>query len=114
MFCPRRCDPQQTATSSDLDSGVSIAASVHLPPVATGTGKRYYAFTTPAQRQGAAPFVVSGWQNTLAWLGGLWAGRGTAPKGFADLESAINHTIDRCRVTRVVVECGAPVTNVDK
>ena len=67
-----------------------------LPPAASSTGRGYYVFSgaTAAAAGSDAPFVAAGQQVALAFLGGSWLGRGRAPKGFADLEEALNHAID--------------------
>ena len=67
-----------------------------LPPLASKTGKRYYCFTTAAQRQGGPGFVVAGWETSLQFLQGRWCQRGPAPKGFDNLESVINFVLTTC------------------
>lgn len=73
-----------------------------------GSCTRYYAFTTAAQRKGRACFVFAGWHTTLLWLGGSWSGRGQAPRGFPDLEAAINCVLSRCDKTAGSVETRGP------
>ena len=60
-------------------------SATSFPPATSTTGKRYYV-CTPRHRVG--PRVVCGWQNTLQIIGSFHAG-GTAPKGYASLETAI-------------------------
>ena len=67
-----------------------------LPPSPSSTGKRYYCF---ADR----PQIGCGQAVTLKELGGSWFSKGTAPRGFLDLESAVNYTVDKHKVSEVTL-----------
>ena len=74
---------------ASTEEGSNTPKVVHFPPAASSTGRRYYAFTTPTQRQGSEAYVVCGWNTALVHLGGTWSGRGRAPRGFAELYNAL-------------------------
>ena len=84
-------DSSCVCTQTDGDFYIVEPASTYsfgaisFPPATTTTGKRYYVC---APRHRVGPRVVCGWQNTLQILGSFHSG-GTAPKGFASLESAV-------------------------
>jgi len=64
------------------------------PP--SSTGKRYYgAFTLTSQALAPTPFIACGPKVALAHFGGTWIGRGPAPKGFAELQPAVEYVIAR-------------------
>ena len=58
-----------------------------FPIAASGTGRRYYVFL---DRHPGGPAVIGGAPLALGHLSGSWVGHGVAPRGFADLESALN------------------------
>jgi hypothetical protein len=58
-----------------------------LPAEASSTGRRYYAFTAPRWE---VPFIACGQATALHYLEGSWLRFGRAPRGFAQLEDAIN------------------------
>ena len=69
-----------------------------FPPLPSSTGKKYYAFVTPAQLKVAGdyprprclgPFVAAGEACAKQRLGGTWTGAGPCPKGFEKLEDAV-------------------------
>ena len=64
------------------------AANPPFPAEASGTGKRYYAFTASVWDP---PFVAAGQRVALESLDGSWTSRGRAPCGFASIEDALNH-----------------------
>ena len=63
-----------------------------LPPSASGSGKRYYAFLP----QHGGPAVVAGHELALHELDGSWVGHGRIPCGFESLEEALNHLAQEC------------------
>ena len=63
-----------------------------LPPHASSTGRRYYSLL---KSHHTGPAVACGQEVCLRAIGGSWTSCGTAPKGRADLESAINHIADK-------------------
>ena len=70
-----------------------------FPPSASSSGKKYYAFES---RHGG-PAVVAGQAQALEQLGGTWFGKGKAPQGFSDLESAVAHLHRQCSENQIVV-----------
>ena len=63
-----------------------------LPPAASRAGRRYYAFLP---RHGG-PAVVAGAELAVRELGGHWGARGRAPRGFSELEHALNYLALEC------------------
>ena len=61
-----------------------------FPPIPSSTGKRYYSFV-----RSSPPFVAAGQPVALRELGGSWIGAGVVPRGFAGLEEAIQHLVER-------------------
>ena len=117
MFCRRRATQVESldhVAVGDSSSGITDVAAQDssFPIEASSTGKRFYTFTTRAQCRGCwngvlTPFVVYGHRNAIAWLGGSWSGRGTAPRGFIELDGALGH-IERITGCRSVTIHWAP------
>ena len=81
-----------------------LGSGACLPPRASKTGKRYYAFRGSEAGLGRPPFVACGSDVAVAWLGGSWVGHGLGPTSFAELEDAINACLAFRRGSSVVVE----------
>ena len=58
-----------------------------LPPEASSTGRKYYAMT---HKHPTGPCVICGQTLALKCLGWSWLKHKPSPKGFDDLESAVN------------------------
>ena len=88
------CGPARAAPLVESSTTIVPSSLVQLPPPASSRGKRYYAFTLDCHLRGEPAFVAAGQAVALGFLGGNWFNRGKAPKGFDDLESAINFVTD--------------------
>ena len=96
-------EPPLARTSDESSASTNSAVIVTLPAPVSSTGKAYYAFVSPAQRQGKPGFVVAGWSVALQFLGGSWSACGPAPRGFASLEDSINFVLTSCSQTSCAV-----------
>ena len=110
MFCARRAPSAGATHCSEATASPTTSARSPLPPVSS-TGKRYYCFTTRSQCQGRPPFIVVGHLNAIAWLGGSFTNRGTAPKGFSDIEGAVEYLEETSGVKSCRIEWSTPLSN---
>lgn len=101
---------QRTASTTAPLAAASVPAAAPsvtgtFPPTPSRSGKRYYLHIHlhQATDELLIPFISCGSDVALAFLGGSWVGRGQAPRGFADLESAISAYRDITGLSRVVI-----------
>jgi len=78
--------PSTSSTPSPPDPNPSSPSALPFPPEASSTGRRYYTFT-----RFDPPLIAVGQHVALSLLNGAWNSAGPAPKGFSDLEEALNH-----------------------
>ena len=80
-----------------VEPSAPLTGPISCPPPPSSSGKRYYVHLLASQSivPDSTPFVSAGHLVAVQYLGGSWFSGGCSPKGFASLEEAVAHLLEK-------------------